>query len=86
MSKVISDETARMEALRAAQDAEEAAAIAEAEPVAAGAENQKGQNFVEGSTSSKMVLNNIVFYGEASSELSLPGVQPGISKGTDPPS
>ncbi len=89
VSKVISDETARMEALRAAQDAEEAAILAEAEPMVAGAENQKGQNFAEGSTSSKTVLNNIVFYGEASlnsEKLSSPGVQSINSNGGDPPS
>lgn len=84
VSRVILDEQARMVALRASQDEAEAALMEE--PVAAGAEMQTNKNLNEGKTSSKMVLNNIVFYGEASPALSLSGVQPKNKSGNDPPS
>ena len=84
VSRVISDEQTRMEALRASQDAEEAALMEE--PVAVGAEPQIASKYVKGIDSSKMVLNNIVFYGEASPALSFGDVQSYKSKGKDPPS
>jgi predicted transcriptional regulator len=84
VSRVINDEQARMEALRASQDAEEAALMEE--PVAAGAEMQTARKMNEGNTSSKMVLNNIVFYSDPSPALSLSDVQSKKGSGKDPPS
>ena len=84
VSKVINDEQARMEALRAAQDTVEAALIEE--PVAVGAETQKQSKNQENTSYVKTVLNNIVFYGESSPVVSLEGVQSQKSRGKDPPS
>ena len=84
VSKVINDEQARMEALRAAQDAVEAALIEE--PVAVGAETQTQSKNQENTSYVKTVLNNIVFYGDSSPVMSLEGVQSQKSRGKDPPS
>ena len=84
VSKVINDEQARMEALRAAQDDVEDALIEE--PVAVGAESQTQSKNQENASYVKMVLNNIVFYCESSLVVSLEGVQSHNSRGKDPPS
>ena len=64
--------------------AEEAVLIQE--PVAVGAELQTQTKNQDNTSYVKTVLNNIVFYGEASSEVSLEGVQSKKSRGNDPPS
>ena len=73
-----------MEALRAAQDAEESALIEE--PVAVGAETQTQSKNQENTSYVKTVLYNIVFYGDSSPIVSLEGAQSQKSRGKDPPS
>lgn len=71
VAKVISSEEARRASIEAMQDAQEAAELAAAEPVAAGAENNRSLKNNGSGSSSIMVHNNIVFYSEAPQPLSL---------------
>ena len=81
VAKVIAAEEERREAIQAAQEAEEAV-----EQVAAGSESQKVQILSREQDSSKTVLNNIVFYGEPSSSVSVSQGQAIKHRGSDPPS
>ena len=73
-----------MEALRASQDAEEAALIQE--PVAVGDELKTQTKNQDNTSYVKTVLNNIVFYSEASPPVSSSSGQSNKSRGNDPPS
>ena len=82
VARVIAAEEAQRAAIAKAQDAEEAAA----EPVAVGADSKI---LKPNTSSSNMVLNNIVFYGRPSSErpsLSSIDGHAGNQDGHDPPS